>query len=152
MIELKNQISINRSREEVFRFIADFENIPLWNYYVKEVRLISSPDGNRKRYHQTRLHDEQIFDIEEFVFPDKLTIQTTGNSKLKFRRNFLFSDVNKDVCRIDDSFDIEIRAPQLVQQIFKTKMSRAVKMNLEKLKELLEIGTVRLQNGKISVR
>ena len=34
MIELKNEIVIERPREEVFDFVSTFENVPKWNHYI----------------------------------------------------------------------------------------------------------------------
>ena len=38
MIDFENTIVIQRPVEEVFAFVANFENVPKWNYYVMSVR------------------------------------------------------------------------------------------------------------------
>ena len=41
MIRFENTVEIDRPIEEVFRFVANFENVPRWNYYVVDVRQLS---------------------------------------------------------------------------------------------------------------
>jgi len=37
MLEFENTIQINRPVDEVFAFLADFENLPHWNYFVLNI-------------------------------------------------------------------------------------------------------------------
>jgi uncharacterized protein YndB with AHSA1/START domain len=55
MQTFENAVTIRRPAEEVFAFLADFENIPIWNYAIEETRKASAgPVGVGTRYHQTR--------------------------------------------------------------------------------------------------
>ena len=48
-------MTIRRPAEEVFAFLADFENIPRWNYAIEETKKASAgPVGVGTRYRQTR--------------------------------------------------------------------------------------------------
>ncbi len=38
MQTFENTVTIQRPAEEVFAFLADFENIPTWNYAIEETR------------------------------------------------------------------------------------------------------------------
>ena len=55
MQTFENTVTIQRPAEEVFAFLADFENIPKWNYAIDETHKISAgPVGVGTRYRQTR--------------------------------------------------------------------------------------------------
>lgn len=52
MISFENRVTIHRPLEEVFAFVADFENVPKWNYYVQEVsKLSEGPVGVGTAFH-----------------------------------------------------------------------------------------------------
>lgn len=40
-MEFANTITIERPAEDVFRFLADFENVPRWNYAIVETHKTS---------------------------------------------------------------------------------------------------------------
>ena len=55
MQTFENTVTIQRPAEEVFAFLADFENIPKWNYAIDETHKTSAgPVGVGTRYRQTR--------------------------------------------------------------------------------------------------
>ena len=151
MITLANRIIINKPVEEVFTFISEFENIPRWNYYVKEVSRIPVQKGSRTKYRQVRKSDFQEFEIIDFQFPVRIEIATTGDSNINFKRRFDFDTDPSDNCILKDLFEIESGYPQIMQTLFRRKMQQAVNENLFKLKELLEMGQTVLQDGRISM-
>ena len=55
MQTFENTVTIQRPAGEVFVFLADFENIPKWNYAIEETHKASAgPVGVGTRYRQTR--------------------------------------------------------------------------------------------------
>ncbi len=55
MASFENTVIIQRSVEDVFAFLADFENVPRWNYAIVETRKVSpGPVGVGTTYRQTR--------------------------------------------------------------------------------------------------
>ena len=55
MQTFENTVTIQRPADEVFAFLADFENIPKWNYAIEETKKASAgPVGVGTRYRQTR--------------------------------------------------------------------------------------------------
>ena len=55
MQTFENTVTIRKPAEEVFAFLADFENIPKWNYAIEETSKTSAgPVGVGSRYRQTR--------------------------------------------------------------------------------------------------
>ena len=55
MQAFENTVTIQRPAGEVFAFLADFENIPRWNYAIEETTKVSAgPVGVGTRYRQIR--------------------------------------------------------------------------------------------------
>src|SRR5512132_308206 len=51
----ENTVMIRRSIEDVFGFLADFENVPRWNYAISETHKVSQgPVGMGTIYQQVR--------------------------------------------------------------------------------------------------
>jgi uncharacterized membrane protein len=149
MLEIKNELSIEKPVEFAFNFITHFENIPLWNYYVKSVEKVSANrKGTGTIYHQIRKNDDQRFKISRYDPPRSFTIETIGNSNLQFRRTISLKSEG-DQTHILDKFDVDTGAPNMVERVLKNRMKSAVLENLTRLKELLEKGNTVLQDGRV---
>jgi uncharacterized membrane protein len=148
MIQIRNELKINKSIEDTFKFIEHFENVPLWNYYVKSVNKISSNiDGSGTIYHQIRKNDEQKFKVIEYNPPVLITIKTIDNSIPKFRRTFKLNQVD-DQTHLDDTFKVDTGSPVILERLLKNKMRSAVSNNLHNLKDLIENGKTILPDGR----
>jgi hypothetical protein len=149
MIEFKHSISIKRPINEVFAFLSDFENISKWNYYVLQVRKISKGAvGVGTTYHQLRKSDEQLFQITEFEFNLKVAVKTLPESPLKFERRFTLQAEGSTTHLKDEWEELDTGKPALIEKLAAGRVRSAVAENLGKLKELMETGSVRLQDGR----
>lgn len=150
MPTLRNHIEIARPVEDVYTFLSTFENIPLWNYYVLKVEPLGAGEDGMARYRQIRKNDEQRFRVLEQRPPERIRLETLPGSRVQFRRELTLSATPAGHCRVDDHFEVDSGAPGLMQRLFRGKMQSAVGDNLGKLKELLETGETRLQDGRRS--
>ncbi len=149
MVRFSNNLIIDRPIDEVFRFLADFENLPKWNYYVLEVRKLSDgPIGIGTAYHQVRKTDEQDFRITEFDQNHKVTVKTLPQSSPSLEMKFTLYEEG-GATRIIDEWNLETRWPALLERLGARKVQAAVAENLTKLKELLEEGQVVLQDSRL---
>ena len=149
MIEFKHSISIKRPINEVFAFLSDFENISKWNYYVLEVRKISEGAvGVGTTYHQVRQTDEQLFQITEFELDLKVAVKTLPESSLQFERRFTLQTEGSTTHMIDEWKELVTGKPAFIEKLAAGRVKSAVAENLGKLKELLETGSVTLQDGR----
>jgi Polyketide cyclase / dehydrase and lipid transport len=78
MQTFENTVTIRRPAEEVFAFLADFENIPMWNYAIEETHKASAgPVGVGTRYRQTRSvpgRSTESFEVTVFEPASRLAI------------------------------------------------------------------------------
>jgi len=148
MLEFENTIRIRRPMEEVFEFLRHFENIPKWNYFVVNVEKTSpGPTGIGTTYHQVRKTDEQDFAIIELEPYRKLAIRTLPGSSPKLEMRFELSPEGTGTL-IRDFWKLDTGRPGILEKLAAGQVKSAVAENLEKLKVLLEQGSVVLQDGR----
>lgn len=150
MITFENTLNINQPVETVFAFMTNFENIPRWNYYVRDVQqIVGEAPVVGAAYHQVRQHDRQVYLITKFQPNRAVTVKTTPDSEPAFERSLTFAAVDGGT-QVTDSWSLELGANPLIEKFGKGRVRAAVADNLGKLKELLETGSTRLQDGRVS--
>ena len=79
MATFENTVMIRRPIEDVFGFLADFENVPKWNYAIVQTRKISEGAvGVGTIYHQVRSvpsRSEESFEVTAYDPPRHLEIR-----------------------------------------------------------------------------
>jgi uncharacterized membrane protein len=147
-MKFQNEIEINAPLNEVFKFVSDMRNIPKWNYYV--TRVIQEK-GNGPAlgasYYQTRKTDTQRYEITNFENGQSLTIKTLPGSSLDFERHTKFEATGTGT-RLIDQMSLRTRFPGMLESLAVGGIRQAVAENMSKLKELLETGSTRLQDGR----
>ena len=78
MQTFENTVTIQRPTKEVFAFLADFENIPKWNYAIEDTSKTSAgPVAVGTRYRQTRSvpsRNVESFEVTVFEPASRLAI------------------------------------------------------------------------------
>jgi uncharacterized membrane protein len=143
----ENHLIIERPRPDVFEFVADFENMPKWNYFVIDVDNVSDqPPAVGTRFHQVRKTDQQDYEIVELEPNERVAVETLPPAQ-PLRMSFRFESVPSGTHLIDRwEFDPDVPGP--LQWLATRRVKSAVSDNLKKLKQLLETGEVRLQDGR----
>jgi len=89
MATFHNTVTIARPTDEVFAFLADFGNIPAWNYAItRTVQTSPGPARVGATYRQTRTiprHTEEAFEVTTFAPPSRLAIKGQAGSPSKDR-------------------------------------------------------------------
>jgi uncharacterized protein YndB with AHSA1/START domain len=137
----ENTVVIRRPTEEVFGFLADFENIPKWNYAIAATRKISEgPVGVGTIYQQVRSvpsRSEEHFEVTAYNPPRQLEIQGQLGpfpSRLSYALNAI-----PEGTRVTNTIELELRGlGRLLGRVAVPRVRDAVAANLQKLKELLE--------------
>lgn len=146
-MQFTNNVLIDRPVTEVFAFISNFENMPKWNYFVVEVANESAGGlGVGTTYRQRRKSDEQRYAITEFDPNVRVAIRTLAPAP-DLQMRFTVEPRGRGT-RLTDEWVIETGLPRWLEGIGRARISSAVRENLVKLKELLETGRVRLQDGR----
>jgi uncharacterized membrane protein len=142
MRTFENTVTIRRPAEEVFTFLADFENVPRWNYAIeKTTKVTPGPVGVGTTYHQTRSipsRSEEGFEVTAFEPGKRLAVQGQIGS-LRARISYLLEAAPGGTRLTNDvAIDPSPGVLRLAARLATPRVKAAVAENLGKLKEILE--------------
>ena len=142
MQTFENTVTIQRPAGEVFAFLADFENIPMWNYAIEETSKASAgPTGVGTRYRQTRsIPGRSVEEFEVTVFEPASRLAIQGQIG-PFQATISYQlQAAAGVTKLVNN--VELNPPQAMQRLLAPlatpRIKAAVAQNLGKLKLLLE--------------
>ena len=142
MATFHNTITIARPTDEVFAFLADFGNIPAWNYAItRTVQTSPGPAGVGATYRQTRTiprRSEEAFEVTHFVPPSRLAIQGQIGP-FRATSSYLLQPTAGGT-RLTNSVELEPSSALLrpIGPLAVPRVKAAVARNLGTLKQLLE--------------
>lgn len=141
MASFENIVIIQRPVEDVFAFLADFENIPKWNYAIVETKKVSpGPVGVGTTYRQTRSvpsTSEEGFQVTVFEPARRLEVQGQIGP-FRARLSYLLEPTGSGT-RLRNAVDLGSSGLlTLVAPLATSRVKRAVAANLDTLKQLLE--------------
>lgn len=137
-----NTVTIGRPVEDVFAFLADFENVPTWNYAIEESAKTSpGPVGVGTIYRQTRSipsRSVESFEVTVFEPATRLAIQGQigafrTQASYELEPVGIGTRLTNDVHVEPSSGVLRILAPLVVLRV-----KAAVAENLLTLKQVLE--------------
>ena len=142
MTSFENVLVIQRPREDVFAFLADFENVPRWNPAI-EVTWKTSPSsvGVGTTYRQVRStpkRGEESFEITMFDPPRRLVIEGQIGP---FRAQVGYAlEMASEATRLTNWVELEPSSiiSMVVVPLAASQIKAGVASNLEELKRILE--------------
>lgn len=144
MISFETSVSIDRPREDVFRYVADGHRAPRWNSAVKDVKKITAGDiAVGTEYWMARdLPDgrvENTYRVVEYDPHRKYAIQTlTGPTPFLYRYQFEPTEAGTRLRLVGQAELGGIAG--LLGPLAAAGVRRGVDANLRTLKRLLEAG------------
>jgi carbon monoxide dehydrogenase subunit G len=140
-MRFSNTITIKRQTSEVFAYLADFENLPRWNYAITDTRKITpGPVGVGSKYLQVRTvpkRSEETFEVIEFEPDSRLTVRGAFGP-LSGQASYVLVPTD-DGTRLTNAMDLQPGGVlNLVAPLATSRVRAAVATNLDKLKEILE--------------
>lgn len=163
LISFQLSQTINCPVEKTFAFLADFSNMPLWNYYIESVTKISEgPVAMGTVFQQKRSRD--LYNLQVTAFKPLQTIMVElqpPGPHLLYGFETLAAGGQTQVTltwQLDlDNFSALAYLPNgrfknrllsFVDWQIQAKTKPATGQNFDKLKTLLETGEVTLQSGR----
>jgi carbon monoxide dehydrogenase subunit G len=144
MATFENTVTIRRAVEDVFAFLADFENVPTWNYAIVETKKTSpGPVGVGSTYRQLRSipsRSEEGFEVTVFEPSSRLKVHGDIGA-FTATISYLLAPTD-DGTRLTNVVDLESAsgALRLLAPLAASRVKTAVAANLDTLKQLLETG------------
>jgi carbon monoxide dehydrogenase subunit G len=144
MASFENTVIIRRPVEEVFSFLADFENVPRWNYAIVETTKVSpGPVGVGTTYRQIRSvprRSEEGFEVTAFEPPRRLEVQGQIGP-FRARISYLLEPTGSGT-RLRNAVDLGSSGLSTIVALPVTsRVKHAVAANLDTLKQLLGAGS-----------
>jgi len=144
MATFQNTVTIRRPVEEVFAFLADFENVPRWNHAILQTTKTSpGPVRVGTTYHQIRSiprRSEEGFEVTVFEPTSRLAVH--GDiGPFTATISYLLAPIG-DGTRLTNAVDLEPSsgALRLLAPLAASRVKGAVAANLGALKQILETG------------
>ena len=142
MTSFENVVVIERPRDEVFAFLANFENVPRWNPEIEVTRKMT-PDAVEvgTAYQQVRrapIRTEEEFVVVAFDRPRRLMIRGDIGS---FRAAVSYAlEVVGEATRLTTWVELEPSAviSKVMVTLAASQIKAAVASNLDLLKRILE--------------
>jgi uncharacterized protein YndB with AHSA1/START domain len=142
-VKFSNTVTINCPQREVFAYLADFENVPRWNYAIEQTRKVTGgPVGVGSRYHQTRTLPRRAEETFEVVtFEPEHTIVIRGDLG-PFHGDIAYVlESAGDATALTNTMDLTASGPvRVVAPLASSRISDAVAANLDVLRQILERG------------
>jgi Polyketide cyclase / dehydrase and lipid transport len=137
-----NTVTIQRPAAEVFAFLADFENIPKWNYAIEETHKSSAgPVGVGTRYRQTRsVPSRSVEGFEVTVYEPARRLGIQGQIG-PFQAQISYElEAAAGATRLVNNVELDPSpaALRLIAPLAAPKIKAAVAQNLGQLKLVLE--------------
>ncbi|WP_433199399.1 SRPBCC family protein [Nocardia sp. CA-107356] len=141
MATFENTLTIERPIAAVFTYLAEFENIPRWNYAITETRKTSAgPVGVGTTYLQTRSIPRpavEAFEVTEFQPTQRLRIRGQLGPFPAVVSYDLESAANGT--RLRNTVELGLPGPlRLTGPVVTARIKSAVRANLDVLRQLLE--------------
>jgi Polyketide cyclase / dehydrase and lipid transport len=145
MTSFENVVVIARSREDVFSFLADLENVPRWNPAIEATRKTSpSAVGVGTTYRQMRSvpkRSEETIEITSFEPPRQLMIEgQIGPFRAQVGYMLEVDADDAEATRLTNW--VELQPPSIISALVvplaASQIKVAVASNLETLKRILE--------------
>lgn len=142
MEAFENIVMIRRPAEEVFAFLADFQNVPRWNYAIKQTWKTSpGPARVGATYRQTRTvprGGDEGFEITVFDPPGRLAVQGQIGP-FHAKASYLLEPTGGGT-RLTNNVELEPASAllRLIGPLTGPRVKTAVARNLGTLKRLLE--------------
>ena len=137
-----NAVTIRRTAEEVFAFIADFENVPTWNYAIESTTKVSpGPVGVGTVYRQIRsIPSRAEEDFKVTMFEPARQLAIAGEiGPFHARVSYLLEPVG-NATRLTNDVELESSSTltRLLAPLAVSRVKAAVAENLEELRRILE--------------
>ena len=142
MVTFENTVTIQRPVEDVFAFLAAFENVPTWNHAIESTKKISSgPVGVGSTYRQIRSEpsrSQEGFEVTVFEPGGRLAVE--GEIGPFHARVAYLLEPMEGATKLINAVDLEpsSAASKLLAPFAGSKIKAAVAENLDTLKQILE--------------
>ncbi len=149
MIEASNKIRIERSAWFVFEFLADIENSPLWEQFnMRAIKITPGQVELSTEYRLVHANYERTLRVIEYEKDRLISVATVERTAPGVELSMRLHSEGDALTLVFVEWKLATGLPGLVERLAAGKIKEAVSQSLFDLRELLETGSVTLENGR----
>ncbi len=141
MIQFSNEVLIRRPASAVFTYLADLENLPRWNYAIRQTKQVSpGAVGAGTIYRQIRSLPHPMTETIAVIEyePDRRLVFHGGLGAFGGNSTYLLGPMD-DATRLVNNVELTVSGPRAaLAGVARHTIKHAVAQNLEVLKTILE--------------
>jgi hypothetical protein len=149
MIRSTDVLRIERSTEFIFSILSDIEGSPLWEQFeMQAFKMTSGEVGKGSEYRLVHKNYERTLRVIEYEKDRLLGAITVERSAPKVELRFILQPYGNTYTKLAVEWKLDTGTPALVERLVAGKIKTAVSKAVNQLGELLETGTVTLDDGR----
>jgi len=149
MIEATNKVRIERPAWFVFEFLSDIENSPLWEQFdMRAIKITPGIVELGTQYRLVHAKYERTLRVFDYEKDNRIAVVTVEQAAPKIELNIRLQPEGDALTLALVDWKLAAGLPGLVERLAEGKIKQAVSESLYKLRELLETGSVTLENGR----
>jgi carbon monoxide dehydrogenase subunit G len=149
MIEATNKFRIERPAWFVFEFLADIENSPLWEQFnMRAIKITPGLVELGTEYQLVHANYERTLRVVEYEKDRRITVATVEQAAPSVELRIQLHPEGDALTLALVEWKLATGLPGLVERLAAGKIKDSVSESLFKLRELLETGSVTLENGR----
>ena len=149
MIEATNNIRIERPAWFVFSFLTDIEGSPIWEQFgMRAIKLSPGEVGVGSEFRLVHQNYERLLRITDYEKNRLLGAKTVEQTAPKVELEFNLEPEGDSHTLLRVNWKLVTGTPALLERLVAGKIQSSVSNAFYQLRELLETGSVTLDNGQ----
>jgi hypothetical protein len=149
MIESTNIIRIERPAWFIFSFLSEIEGSPIWEQFeMRAFKITPGEVGPGSEFRLVHRNYERTLRVIEFEKDRLIGAKTVESSAPKVELKFKLQPYENSQTQVSTEWKLDTGTPALVERLVAGKIKSAVAEAIYQLRELLETGSVTLDDGR----
>lgn len=149
MIESTSTIRIERPAWFIFSFLSDIEGSPIWEQFeMRAIKISPGEVGLGTEFHLVHRNYERTLRVTEYEKDSLLGAKTVEPSAPKVALRFKLQPQGNSQTQLSIEWKLETGTAALLERLVAGKIKSAVLESFYHLRELLETGSVTLDDGR----
>jgi hypothetical protein len=149
MIESASTIRIARPAWFIFSFLSEIEGSPIWEQFeMKAIKITHGSVGLGSEFRLVHRNYERTLQVTEYEKDHLIAARTIEPGAPKIDLRFRLQPLENSQTQMSVEWKLETGTPALLERLVAGKIKTAVLEAFYKLRELLETGSVTLDDGR----
>jgi hypothetical protein len=149
MIESNTSIPVKRPAWFIFSFLADIEGNPIWEQFeMQAIKITPGEVGLGVEYRLLHRNYEKTLRVTGYEKDRLLKVKTIEASAPKVELCFRLHPTGDSLTEVSTEWKLETGSPAILERLMAGKIKTAVLDGFYQLRDLLETGSIELDDGR----